>query len=41
MKLPFIKKPYHLKDYKFSLVVLVLAISVIGIDLIKAGRFWG
>ena len=34
MKLPFIKKPYHLKDYKFSLVILVLALSCLGVLVI-------
>ena len=38
MKLPFIKKPYHLKDYKFSLVLLVLALSCLGVLVGSANR---
>ena len=38
MKLPFIKKPYHLKDYKFSLVILVLAISSLGVIVIGSAN---
>lgn len=38
MKLPKLTKPYRLKDYKFSLVVLVLAISVLGIMVIGSAR---
>ena len=29
---------YHLKDYKFSLVVLVLAISVIGVFIVGSAQ---
>lgn len=38
MKLPFIKKPYHLKDYKFSLVILVLALSCLGVLVIGSAN---
>ncbi len=30
MRLPRLTKPYKLKNYKFSLVLLVFALSVIG-----------
>ena len=32
------KQRYSLRDYKFSLVVLVLAISVIGIFMVRSAR---
>ena len=38
MKLPFIKKPYHLRDYKFSLVILVLALSCLGVLVIGSAN---
>ena len=31
MRLPRLTKPYKLRDYKFSLVLLVFALSVIGV----------
>lgn len=31
-------KPYHLKDYKFSLVLLVLALSVIGVLVVGSAK---
>lgn len=38
MRLPKFTKPYHLKDYKFSLVILVLAISCIGLLVIGSAN---
>lgn len=38
MRLPKITKPYRLKDYKFSLVVLVLATSCLGVLVIGSAR---
>ena len=38
MRLPKITKPYRLKDYKFSLVVLVLATSCLGILVIGSAK---
>lgn len=38
MRLPRFTKPYHLKDYKFSLVILVLALSVIGILAVGSAK---
>lgn len=42
MKLKFyidnIKQRYHIRDYKFSLVVLVLALSIIGIFMVGSAR---
>ena len=42
MKLKFylqnIKQRYHIKDYKFSLVVLVLILSIIGIFMVGSAR---
>ena len=41
MKLIKLRKPYKLKDYKFSLIVLVLAISFIGILVVgSANEFY-
>lgn len=41
MKLIKLRKPYKLKDYKFSLVILVLAISFIGILVVgSANEFY-
>lgn len=33
-----IKQRYSLRDYRFSLVVLVLAISVLGIFMVRSAR---
>jgi len=38
VRLPRFTKPYHLKDYKFSLVILVLALSVIGILAVGSAK---
>lgn len=38
MRLPKITKPYRLKDYKFSLVILVLAISALGVLVIGSAN---
>lgn len=38
MRLPRFTKPYHIKDYKFSLVVLVLALSVIGVLAVGSAK---
>lgn len=38
MRLPKITKPYRLKDYKFSLVILVLAISCLGVLVIGSAN---
>lgn len=39
MRLPrFITKPYKLKDYKFSLIALVTALSVIGTQVVGSAR---
>ena len=38
MRLPKINKPYHLKDYKFSLVLTVLTLSIIGIMVIGSAK---
>lgn len=38
MKLPKISKPYHLKDYKFSLVITVLTLTIIGIMVIGSAK---
>lgn len=38
MKLPRINKPYQLKDYKFSLVITVLVLTVIGIMVIGSAK---
>ena len=38
MRLPRFTKPYHLRDYKFSLVILVLALSVIGIMAVGSAK---
>ncbi len=41
MKLIKLRKPYKLKDYKFSLIILVLAISFIGILVVgSANEFY-
>lgn len=38
MRLPRFTKPYHLRDYKFSLVFLVLALSMIGIMAVGSAK---
>ena len=40
MKLQFLnlKQRYNLKDYKFTLILLVLAVSVIGVFMV--GKNW-
>ena len=41
MKLIKLRKPYKLKDYKFNLIILVLAISFIGIMVVgSANEFY-
>ena len=41
MKLIKLRKPYKLKDYKFNLIILVLAISFIGILVVgSANEFY-
>ena len=38
MRLPRLTKPYKLRDYKFSLVLLVFALSVIGIMVVGSAK---
>lgn len=39
MKLPrFLTKPYRIKDYKFNLVVLVVALSILGVLVVGSAR---
>ena len=38
MKIPKINKPYQLKDYKFSLIITVLALTIIGIMVIGSAK---
>ena len=38
MKLLKLRKPYRLKDYKFSLVILVMAISFLGVLVIGSAN---
>lgn len=38
MRLPKITKPYHLKDYKFNLVISVLALTILGIMVIGSAK---
>ena len=38
MRLPNFLKRYHLKDYKMNLVLLVLALSVIGVFVIGSAE---
>lgn len=38
MKLPKFRKPYKLKDYRFSLVILVFAISFIGVLVVGSAN---
>ena len=41
MKLQFLnlKQRYNLKDYKFTLILLVLAVSVIGVFMVGSAAF--
>ena len=41
MRLPRLTKPYKLRDYKFSLVLLVFALSVIGIMVVGSAKASG
>lgn len=38
MRLPRFTKPYRLKDYKFTLIVLVLALSILGVLVVGSAR---
>lgn len=38
MRLPRFTKPYHLKDYKFSLIILVVAISILGVLAVGSAK---
>lgn len=38
MRLPRFTKPYHIKDYKFSLVIAVLAISILGVFVVGSAK---
>lgn len=38
MRLPKLTKPYHLKEYKFALVITVLALSILGILVIGSAN---
>ncbi|QYX25384.1 FtsW/RodA/SpoVE family cell cycle protein [[Clostridium] scindens] len=38
MRLPRFTKPYHLKDYKFNLVVLVIALSILGVLAVGSAK---
>ncbi|WP_346708361.1 FtsW/RodA/SpoVE family cell cycle protein [Massilistercora timonensis] len=38
MRLPRFTKQYHLKDYKFTLVFLVLALSILGVLVVGSAR---
>lgn len=38
MRLPNITKQYHLKDYKFSLILTVLALSILGVMVIGSAK---
>ncbi|MCI8637972.1 MAG: rod shape-determining protein RodA [Coprococcus sp.] len=38
MKLPKITKPYHLKDYKFILVITVISLSVLGVMVVGSAN---
>ena len=38
MKLPKFTKPYHLKDYKFNLIITVLAITILGILVVGSAK---
>ena len=38
MRLPRFTKPYRLKDYNFTLVFLVLALSILGVLVVGSAR---
>ena len=38
MRLPRLTKPYKLRDYKFSLVLLIFALSVIGVMVVGSAK---
>lgn len=38
MKLPRFTKPYRLKDYKFTLVISVLALSILGVLVVGSAN---
>lgn len=38
MRLPKISKPYHLKDYKFMLVITVMTISILGVMVVGSAK---
>lgn len=38
MRLPKISKPYHLKDYKFMLVITVMALSILGVMVVGSAK---
>ena len=38
MRLPRFTKSYHLKDYKFSLIILVVAISILGVLAVGSAK---
>ena len=38
MRLPKITKPYHMKDFRFTLVITVLVLSVLGILVIGSAN---
>ena len=38
MRLPKLTKPYRLKEYKFNLVITVLALSILGIMVIGSAK---
>ena len=38
MRLPRLTKPYKFRDYKFSLVLLVFALSVIGVMVVGSAK---
>jgi cell division protein FtsW (lipid II flippase) len=38
VRLPRFTKPYHLKDYKFNLVVLVIALSILGVLAVGSAK---
>ncbi len=38
LPLPKFTKPYHIRDYKFNLVILVMALSVIGVLAVGSAK---
>ena len=38
MRLPKLTKPYRLRDYNFTLVVLVMALSILGIFVVGSAK---